>query len=512
VLNSRTEPPRPSTTPQHGSASYAIAALVTAVVIALPFLAVDFTPITDLPQQAAQIKLATEVLDGSNEYRFNILAPGTLSYGLFAVGWRFAGAGSAGRIAYLLLACLWLGAFAVVAREYRRDPVLVPLTGLFFFSQSLYLGFASFLFGAVAFLVFICFERWLQRRRSGPGEIAALTVAGILLYTSHLLWFVAAAAWLAIASLRADMPRRRLASRIASMLPALALTAVWMPQLAQSGFHSPTTWGTLPWARLAPGELILILFGGLLGPVEPFVLSAVLAWIAIALWQHRADLRSAVNVPLLKVAGVMLLLALALPHLYQNTLNFGERWAPVGAAVLVVALPPPKFRSWLKWALSLLLIAGLSLSTTAVWNRFEEVELTGLEASLAALPERPRLLGLDFYRLSRFVRTQPFYQIPAYAQVLKGGSLGFTFASFPASPVVYREWENTPWSPGLEWFPHHLLDSMEDVGHFDYLLIHAGPNGHELFYKQDVLEPVTPPDRWRLYRVLESAPPPTLNR
>lgn len=111
---------------------------MTAVVIALPFLAVDFPPITDLPQQTAQIKLAFEVLDGSDEYRFNLLAPGTLSYGLFTVGWRLAGAKSAGRIAYFLLACLWL----------------------------------------------------------------------------------------AIASLRADMPRQRQVSRIASMLPALALTAM----------------------------------------------------------------------------------------------------------------------------------------------------------------------------------------------------------------------------------------------------------------------------------------------
>jgi hypothetical protein len=258
--------------------------------------------------------------------------------------------------------------------------------------------------------------------------------------------------------------------------------------------------------------LVLILFGGLSGPVEPFVLSAVSAWIVIAIWQHRADLKSAVNLPLLMVAGLMLALALALPHLYQNTLNFGERWGPVGAAVLVIALPPPTFRSWLKWALSLLLIAGMSLSTTAVWNRFEQVELAGLDESLAALPESPRLLGLDFYRLSRFVRTQPFYQIPAYAQVLNGGSLGFTFASFPASPVVYREWENTPWPPGLEWFPHHLLDSMEAVGHFDYLLIHAGRDGHEMFEKQGVLEPVTPPDRWRLYRVIGSPPFSTENR
>jgi hypothetical protein len=489
-------------------AVYIIAALATFAAVALPFLAVRFPPITDLPQQAAQIRLASEVFADSSPYRLNLLAPGALSYGLFAVSWWLAGAEVAGRLAYVLFGGLWIGGFTLITRDYDRDPAVIPLTGLFFFSHVLYWGFTSFLFGAVGFLVFLCLEKRLRRRSSGLVEITILTVAGLALYSSHLFWFAASALWLITTTSRSDLPVGRRWLRVSTFLPALAIAWIWQPQLRQSGFQSVTAWGAPPWARLSPGAWTDRLLGGLEGPVEPLILGALILWLLVGLWQHRKDLKSASSPVMLLLAGTMILLSLLLPHRYQNTLNFAERWAPVGAALLLVALPTPRMKSWLRRAVALILVAGLSLSTTAIWKRFEDVELSGLSQSLAALPEEPRLLGLDFYRLSRLVKTQPFFQNPAYSQVLKGGSLGFSFASFPSSPVVYREWKNPPWTPGLEWFPQQIIESIDDIQFFDSVLVHTDANGHEFFERQPALEPVTSVDRWRLYRVVAPAPSP----
>lgn len=486
-------------------AAYLVAAFLSASLLALPFLAVRFPPITDLPQQAAQIRLLAETISDSSPYRLNLAAPGALGYGAFGIAWITVGPANAGRFAYLGLGLLWVTALAATIRSCQRDPVLIPLASLFFFSHILYWGFFSFLFGATLFLLWTALERRLRAGPGGPLEIIGLALANLAIYSSHLFWFLVAALWLLTVTLMTPLPPRRRWIRLATLLPAGALVAAWMPRLAQSGFGSETMWWVGPLGRLAPNESVARIFGGLHGPVEPVILGALVTWLAIGVWQSRDQLRRAIDPTLLLLGGLMLVASLLLPDRYSNTLHFAGRWAPIGMALVLLALPPPKIRHALRWLVAFVLLATLTVSTTAAWRRFEQLELAGLEESLAALPEDPRFLGLDFYRLSQIVKTQPFFQNHAYGQVLRGGTLGFSFASFPASPVVYAEWENPPWTPGLEWLPHEIFESIEDVLYFDFVLIHADPPGHAFFAQQRALEPVTEMERWRLYRVVKSA-------
>jgi hypothetical protein len=481
--------------------SYLLAAFLTATALSLPLVTTHFPPITDLPQQTAQVRLAGEAVVDQSPYRLSFAAPGASSYGLFAISWWLFGGEDAGRLAYMLLAWLWAGGLMVMIRAYGRDPAHVPVAGLFFFSHLLYWGFSGFILGAIGFFILVSIEPQLRAGSASLSEAVTLSAASLALYSCHLFWFIAGSVWLLVATFSSSLPSRRRWLRLATPLPALAVFWTWVPQLRLSGFESETSWGVPPLARLAPSEWVDSILGGLKGPVEPLILGAVSVWLLVGLWQHRRNLRTAISSIPLVVAGSSMLLALVLPHRFQNTLHFAERWAPIGAVLLVVALPVPRFRAWLRWTIALILTAGLSLSTTAVWKRFEEVELAGLSDSLAELPHEPRLLGLDFYRLSSLVKTQPFFQNHAYAQVLKGGSLGFSFASFPSSPVVYTKWENPPWTPGLEWFPHLIFDSLDDFRYFDFVLVHASEEGHRQFERQPFLEPASDPNRWRLYRV-----------
>ena len=85
------------------------------------------------------------------------------------------------------------------------------------------------------------------------------------------------------------------------------------------------------------------------------------------------------------------------------------------------------------------------MATTALtWVAFERRELTGLAAALERLPAQQRVLGLDYEQRSPLVRGRPFLQTYAWAQVLRGGTLNFSFASFPTSLVVFRSSQPSP--------------------------------------------------------------------
>jgi hypothetical protein len=482
---------------------YLLAALLSAAFLSIPFLSTRFPPITDLPQQAAQVRLFAETAGGSGEYRFNLLAPGTLGYLLFGLAWLLTGAANAGRVAYLALGFCWVGAVAATARSSQRTPASVPLAAMLFFSHALYWGFFSFIFGAVVFLLWLALEKRLRNRPAIVLEGASFSLFSVALYLAHLFWFLAAALWLVVVSFRSPLAGSRRWLRLASLLPGFGLLAFWLPRIAESGFESDTVWWSAGSTRLLPSAWVDRIFGGLVGSVEPVVLSALVVWLLLGIWQHRQVLRREAAPDSLWLGLGMIAFSIVFPDRFQNTLHFAGRWAPMGMALVVLSLPSPRIRRGLLWAVALTLLATLSLATTATWRAFENQELTGLDDSLAALPENPSLLGLDFYRVSRFVKTQPYLQIPAYGQVFHGGNLGFSFASFPASPVVFRQWENPPWTPGLEWFPNQIFESMEDVLLFDYLLVHADPPGHAYFASQPSLEPETDDGRWRLYRVLE---------
>jgi hypothetical protein len=144
-------------------------------------------------------------------------------------------------------------------------------------------------------------------------------------------------------------------------------------------------------------------------------------------------------------------------------------------------------------------VAGFFLVTSLNWVAFEKSEMSGLEESLAALPQTPRVVGLSYIKDSAIVRGRPFIQVFAYSQVYRGGELNFSFADFGPSLVVYRQRRRLPWTSGLEWFPERAKKG--DLLFFDYALINAEEKTHEAIASEAYLKPVTREGRWRLYKV-----------
>ncbi len=485
-------------------------AVVCTGLLALPLLVVNVAPITDLPQQVAQMRLLGDVLSGDGEgYRVQWWHPNKLGYLPLYLGWKASGTGInpllAGRLAMMLVAAAWVFGIHGVARSRGRSLAAAMLASVFFFNHITYWGFVSFLCGVPIFLLWL----WVIGREE-PGRlrtvIAAvrvglpLTVTALLLYSAHVLWLAVGFLWLAVDSLVLRKSLGALIRRGLWSSPALVLIGAWYPRFAASGFDSDTHWGQTLVQRLHPDWLVPSALGGLQGSTPAIIAAAVAVWVLLGLWSHRGTLRQWADARLVLAASLLGLLALCLPGVHQHTIFFASRWLPAAALLMLLGAPSPAVRPALRRGLAVLLVTTLALATANTWMGFERVELDGFLPALAAVPGNTRLLGLDFVRQSPRIRDYPFYHLYAYAQARRGGTLNRSFADQASSLVVFRELpKEYPWTRDLDWKAHRVRDT--DLVHFDHVLAFAPRDIHAQLLALGNLVPITPPAPWRLYRV-----------
>lgn len=492
--------------------------VVAGLLVILPFVAVRFPPLTDLPQSVAQIRLLHDALaDPESPYRVQHLAPNQLVYWLLGGSWAIVGARDAGRAAAALVALLWVVAVFALGRDRGRPVSGALLASLFVWNHGFYYGFLSFHLGFAVFCLWLVLLRRLDpalpgaappgaragpdpglredldaRTRSGRDlrEVVALAAASLLLYTAHLLWLAAALVWLAVDSLRARLPWRRLVLRAAAVTPAALAAVLWSAHLASEAFTSTTRWGAGPLRQLFSFDWwVHHALGGIPGAVEPVVLLAAGLWTLGALLQRRgvSGSRTPDGAPRehagwdreLLFAGLLLVaLAVSLPGLYSRTLHFGSRWLPMGVALLALALPPLALRPALRRAAALALVATLGLSTAAAWVAWERRDLDGFEEVLDALPPGSALVGILSRERSSSIRGFPLHHLAAYGQAFSGARLHASFADLATSPVVFRELpRRVPWTPGVL--------RREDLRFFDYALF-LGDEGARARFVADV--------------------------
>jgi hypothetical protein len=477
---------------------YLVGWLVCSLLVALPFLLVRFPPITDLPQHVAQVRLFQEAWqDPSGPYRIQWLTPYSLQYLVLAGAWAIAGPAAAGRVGMLMIGLLWVASFHLIAYRRNRPAAAAALASTLFFTKTTYWGFYGFAMGWPVFALWLLLTT--GRRRGDVRWLDALLAFGIgvLLYVGHVLWLVAAVLWLAVSTVVLRLPIRATLMRALGLAPVLIVTAIWYPRLSAGGFTSPTVWIISPTGRLSFSWLVNGLLGGLRGPIEFGIVAILALWALIACLQHRDSLRAAVDVGLLTAAAMFLALALVLPDQHSNTILFGVRWFPIAGALALLACPAVRAKAVMARLVPLIVLAVLSFTTISAWRQFESEEMSGLAESLAALPDQPRVIGLDFVKYSELVEDRPFIQTFAYAQVLHGGRLNFSFAHFVPSLVVFRDLGHRRWTPGLEWFPERMQAS--DLTFFDYALVNGNEAVHGRFSTLPGIRGVTQHGRWRLY-------------
>jgi hypothetical protein len=486
-----------------GRAARILLALVAAVCVVLPLLVVRFPPVSDLPQHLAQVRLFLDAVENPHSvYHVQWLTPYSLVYGLLGAAWVCCEPLAAGRVALIGLGLLCVAATHRLAAARQRPPEGALLASLLFFSPVLYWGFLSFAIGWPAFVL------WLLVTTRGATNVftwrQALTLLGgaLLLYVSHALWLAAGLAWLVLHSIVFRAPWRVAALRAASVSPVLVAAALWYPHLAARGFVSPTVWSSTPTAHLSFSWLASAAVGGLQGPTKYVMFGALVGWIGLSAWQRRDSFWDGIDRELLLASALCGACALLFPYKHMNTVEFAERWMPPALALLVLAVPAPLLKpSLLRYGVCAVATV-FSLSTAVAWTRFERNDLSGLADALSALPDSPRVLGLDFVKTSPIIDNAPFLQLAAYAQVLHGGTLYLSFADFAPSLVVFNERRRMHWTADLEWEAERVQPS--DLQYFDFAIIGGTDAVHERFTADPLLTPLTSRGLWRLYRIRQA--------
>jgi len=466
--------------------------------LALPLLVVQLPPITDLPQHVAQVRLLTETLgDPSAPYEIQWLTPYGLVYLVVGVCWWLLPPMLVGRAAALAVVVLAVGAIHWLAARYERSVSAAILASVLVYSHVLYWGFLNFALGWPLFVLWLV---WTDRPHPEKARGRCLMVTFLLslfLYFAHILWLAAALLWLGVDCALERRGWREAALRFAGTVPVLLLTVYWFVSISESSFSTPAFWFPI-WLRLLPPFWVESVFGGLRSPIEGVTLALILLWLVGGLWAYRRGSGESLPSRLAWCGAMFLLLFALLPDHYTNTMRLNDRWLPYAMICFVLAVPVPARRP-VTTALAVLLLVGFTGLTTSYWIAFERDEMSGLSAALERLPEEPRVMGLDFRRTSRWVDGMPFLQCHAYAQVLRGGELNFSFADFAPSLVVYREPRSGPWTWQLEWFPERVRAS--DYPHFDSLLVHGDQEAQARFRDDSLLDEQTESGPWRLYRV-----------
>lgn len=473
-------------------------AVLSCGLVALPFFTVTIPPMADLPQHLAQIRLLLEALgDPVSPYSVQWLTPYSAAYVVLGALWSVVEPFTAGRLGGATLVLASTAALHVVAARRGRSPWAAVLASLLVFSHTLYWGFFTFVSGFPIFLL------WLEivsrsDERFRLRDAAIWSVCAFVLYLTHALWFGAGAVSLVALLLWERRSVKDVALRLATLTPVAVAVSFWLPRFNR-GFSTPPEWWVPAWSRVSPLWWADSSFGGLHGSFEWFVAAVIFGWMGAALWTWRGRLRGAIDERLLLVAMLFVLVAIGAPDKYMNTIHFASRWAAPALALLLLALPAPRLRRPVVPTVAVGLALTFSLVTAASWATYEATELDGLEEAIEALPENQRVLGLDFLRNSQVVRGRPFLQTFAWAQVVKGGELNFSFADFAPSLVKYDPPREKAWNPALEWYPQRV--QARDFLHFDHVLASGTDEAHAALAGFRELEPVTDAGVWRLYRV-----------
>ncbi|MCZ7646872.1 MAG: hypothetical protein M5U26_16545 [Planctomycetota bacterium] len=485
-------------------------AACNALLVALPFLLVEFPPVADMSQQVTQVRM---YLDERREPTggFELQAPGPNRAGYLWLGafCTLFGFEHGGRIGTLALAVLWVACVHYLAARRQRAPEWAVLGSLWFFSFLLYWGLYNFMLGFCAFLGALACTmppREGQPERPLARDLPLTFGFALLLAFCHVGWLHLLAVWTLFAWLMGLDRARRALPRLGAMLLVLAAAQAWVSLHATTAksVHAPTVlYATQPFERLSPAWIVYASLGGLRGPWEAVALAAALALAAAALVCARHRPKYGVESSFLWLGGALLVAVFVLPDRVGYAIEFSTRWMPPALTLLVLGLPAlPVAGRVPAWAIP---AAGLALFvavTCAAWRAVEREELSGVRPALEALPERARVVGLDFVRDSRYIERRPFLHVFAWAGAWKGARLNFDFTHFRANLVARPEDWTPPWTRGLEWKPELLHEN--DLKFFDYAILGGAGEIHATVGNQKGFVPVTDTGIWRLYRIESS--------
>lgn len=478
--------------------------LALAALASLPYWVVAIPPGTDLPQHLSQIILAKQVWAG--ERTDMVFAPWyfpqNLIYGLVGMATALATPMVAGKLVMTTLVALWLYATYYLTRSQQRPTENWIVSAVLIFNFLFNWGLLNFLIAWPIFCIFLSRStRLLQMKELRPLDFLSHALFFLLLYYAHALVFLLSNAVLAALCL---LSRRRSHYRLLlTAAPAWGLALTWYPTLAElraaSGANVAPGWQQTPLERLDLDALTDSLFGYILNPIENAMTIVLIGWVALAVFQHRHALRGLTNIPLLATSLFMLSGWLLLPEYYMNTIFFGERWLPLGATLLILALPSPSLPRRLATFVPITMFASMTAVAAVTLIQHEKEEQDGLLEALNSVKPTDSLIAVD--RLgSSYLKGSPDLQVFAYSQAMHGNDIHFSFAEHYSGIVIPRSRIERIVNQKEIW--NELTAAGGTAREFNVLLVGADDTNHRMIAQTLKLGPGTPPNTtWRLYQL-----------
>lgn len=507
-----------------------IALLSSVYVVASPFFETRYAPMTDLPFHAANTGIVRHYNDPAFHLREQfelapIGVPYVSSYAIGALLMLFLPSWVAVKIAAaVMLALLPLG-LGVMFHGMKKSPLL-GLTALpFVWNFLTHWGFLNY----VGALGLFCFAIGLTLRVLDKPSVERqwhLAAILVLLFFTHIFRFPFAIFGVIGTAIVMFPATGRFWPVIPPLGPSLGLFLAWW-KLRPASVQTPIQLVKFDKARLHEFPQYL-LEGGFQDPTETAGLLSsyrtlgivALVLVTLALVDGRLERRTkrewawfgGVALAALGCTAAFFLLFMKLP------MEAGLWWyiyprESIAAAFLALGLLPDLPRWNVLRAPIVLALAlgplGLVRSVAANYREFARVT-EDFHTISREIPVGPKLMYLIFDHGGTKKKNTPFIHLPAYIQAEKGGWLGFHFAMFGASPILYRN----PTDPGAvvpppvplrwEWTPHKFR-VLDNGRFFDWFLV-RNPNSPAHLFRQDpTIVQVDHVGAWWLYRRNEGA-------
>ncbi len=508
------------------SALLALFAIITsAYVIAYPLSVTRYVPMTDVPFHAANSGILHHYFDPDyhvrEQFEISPLAvPYMSTYVLGALLMFVVPSWVAVKIsAAVMLALLPLG-LAVMFHGMKKSPLLglaaLPLA----WSFLTHWGFLNFV-GAIGLFCMAMGLALMVLDKPTFARQWQLSAVLVLLFFTHVFRFPFAILGVIGVAIVMYPATRRVWPVLPPLVVPLALFAAWLKARPDT-LRAPIQLGKLSTARF-PEFVSYLREGGFHDPEEARALLTsyrVLGAITIVLFsvlildgrlfhRTRRELAWAAGsvAVVLGCTAAFFLLFLLLPMEIGLWWYIYPREAVATAALALGLLPDLPRAALLRVPIVLALglaPVGIARAITTNYQAFDRAT-ADFHQITREIPIAPKLMYLVLDHGGTKKKNTPFIHLPAYVQAEKGGWLGFHFAMFGASPILYRD----PAAPGAvipppvplrwEWTPHRF-QALEHGRFFDWFLVRSGTSPAGLFRTDPTIVPVEHVGMWWLYR------------
>lgn len=441
-----------------------------AVLSLVPIWIGTFLPLTDFPQQVAQIAVLKNWNNPSLHYPDYFTRHFFTPYGLSTwIGFLFS----------LIFSSL------VSAKIILSITVLLfPLSLYYLLTQSQgnpcwsILGFplaygANFFWGHLPFLfaVPLGFLGWglalTYRRAPSIGKGLGLMLILMVLFLSHL--FVFAASWAVVFMLLVTTnPRENIRHLTGPLIVPLVVALLWVATSKKDQYFGlPSQWD-VGWHRLFEFPQFIIGFDQ--DKFSKIFFSLLLISFLFFEKSRKQSLRA--HLPFLFFLSICLFAPF---RLFNGANAFAQRMSVfIVPSALLMFTSTSKGKND-KGALVLIaFVFSLWIGVMANRVRNFNTETDDFRHILGAMEPGKKLIGNVREGNSSVVSCMPYIHFPAYYQIFKGGIFEFSFSNNPQQVVLYKErtglspikyglrWETTSMKEGYDYFLIRSFDN-EDV-------------------------------------------------